>query len=73
VTIEALLRALVESLRAEGIPFMLTGSVAGAFYGAGWATMDVDVVIDPDASRLQAFVDRIESTGVYVSADAARD
>jgi hypothetical protein len=52
---------------------MLTGSVAGAFYGAGWATMDVDVVIDPDASRLQAFVDRIESTGVYVSADAARD
>lgn len=73
MTIEALLRALVESLRTEGIPFMLTGSVAGAFYGAGRATMDVDVVIDPDSSRLQAFVDRIESTGVYVSADAARE
>jgi hypothetical protein len=73
VTIESLLRALVESLRAEGIPFMLTGSVAGAYYGAGRATMDVDVVIDPDAPRLQAFVDRIESTGAYVSADAARE
>lgn len=73
MTIEALLRALVDSLRMEGIPFMLTGSVAGAFYGAGRATMDVDVVIDPDASRLQAFVDRIESTGAYVSADAARE
>lgn len=73
MTIEALLRALVAALRAEGIPFMLTGSIAGAYYGAGRATMDVDIVIDPDASALQAFVDRVESTGAYVSAEAARE
>lgn len=73
MTIEALLRALVASLRTEGIPFMLTGSVAGAYYGAGRATMDVDIVIDPDASGLQAFVDRIGSTGAYVSAEAAQE
>jgi hypothetical protein len=66
VKIETLLRALVDSLRTEGIPFMLTGSVAGAFYGAGRATMDVDVVIDPDASRLQAFLDRVAPTRAAV-------
>jgi len=69
---EALLRALAEALRAERIPFMLTGSVAGAYHGAGRATMDVDLVIDPGTAQLDAFVTRVAATGVYVSPAAAR-
>ena len=41
-----ILRTVVTQLDAAGIPFMLTGSVAAAAYGAGRATMDVDLVND---------------------------
>jgi hypothetical protein len=73
VTIEALLRTLVGALRAEGVPFMLTGSVAGGYHGAGRATMDVDLVIDPDPAQLEAFVARLAGLGAYVSVEAARE
>jgi hypothetical protein len=35
--------------------------------------MGVDLVIDPQPSQLTAFLTRIEASGVYVSADAARE
>jgi hypothetical protein len=73
MTVEALLRALVAALRAESIPFMLTGSVAGAYHGAGRATMDIDLVIDPSREQLDSFVARMLNLGVYVSDDAARE
>src|SRR5665647_3502377 len=52
---------------------MVTGSVAAAFHGAGRATMDVDIVIDPDVPQLDEFVAHITATDVYVSPEAARD
>lgn len=70
---EGLLRALAAALREAGIPFMLTGSVASAYHGAGRATMDLDLVIDPGPAALDAFVVRVAATGAYVSADAARE
>jgi len=71
VTAAALLRALVAALDAAGVPFMLTGSLAAAFHGAGRATMDIDVVIDPTAPQLRALVRALAETGVYVSSEAA--
>ncbi len=73
MTAEALLRALATALREEGIPFMLTGSVASAYHGAGRATMDIDLVIDPLPSQLQSFVGRMRASGVYVSPEAAQE
>lgn len=73
MTAEGLLRTLAAALREAGIPFMVTGSVASAYYGAGRATMDLDLVIDPDPASLEAFVARIVATGAYVSPDAARE
>jgi hypothetical protein len=73
VTVDSLLRTLVAALHDAGIPFMLTGSVASAYHGAGRATMDIDLVIDPQPSQLTAFLTRIEGSGVYVSAEAARE
>ena len=53
---ESLLRVVAARLEAAGIPFMLTGSVAAAFHGAGRATMDIDVVIDSTREQLRALV-----------------
>ena len=73
MTVEALLRALVAALRAEGIPFMLTGSVAGGYHGAGRATMDIDLVVDPDPPQLEGLLARVAALGAYVSDEAARE
>ena len=52
---------------------MVTGSLASAYHGAGRATMDLDLVIDPAPAQLDAFVARIAASGAYVSLDAARE
>lgn len=73
MTATALLRSVVRALDATGIPFMLTGSLAAAYHGAGRATMDIDVVIDPTASQLTALLDSLAAPGIYVSNEAATD
>jgi hypothetical protein len=73
VNLEALVRLLSTLLSDAGIPFMLTGSVAAGYRGASRATMDVDAVIDPTASRLRAFVHAVPDAGLYVSEEAASD
>ena len=73
MSIVDLLDAVTSELRAAGIPFMLTGSFAAAVHGAGRATMDVDLVIDPAVSALDSFVQRMSDAGRYVSAEAARE
>lgn len=73
MTLEALLRVLGQSLVQSGIPFMITGSVAAGYRGAGRATMDVDAVIDPTQSQLSDFVARVKLAGLYVSAEAAHE
>jgi hypothetical protein len=73
VTVAALLRSTVTALDAAGVPFMLTGSLAAAFHGAGRATMDIDLVIDPTERQLRALVHALESPGTYVSLEAAEE
>ncbi len=73
MSLEGLVRELSQLLREAGIPFMLTGSVAAGFRGAGRATMDVDAVIDPTAVQLQTFVRSVLHAGLYVSEEAASD
>ncbi len=68
-----LLRTVVAALDAAGIPYMLTGSVAAAWHGAGRATMDVDLVIDPTAEGLRALVESLAAPDIYISGDAARE
>lgn len=73
MTASGLLGEVTAALRDAGIPFMLTGSVASAYHGAGRATMDLDLVIDPDPIQLDAFVERMIGAGAYVSTEAARE
>jgi hypothetical protein len=71
VTGTDLLRSVVSALDAAGIPFMLTGSVAAAWYGGGRATMDIDLVIDPNATQLDALVESLAGAETYVAREAA--
>ena len=73
MTGEALLRLVAAALRDAGIPFMLTGSVASAYHGAGRATLGLDLVIDPRPAQLDAFVARLVASGAYVSSEAAHE
>jgi hypothetical protein len=66
-----LLHLIARRLNEAGIPFMVTGSVAAAFHGAGRATMDVDMVIDATAPQLHDLVASLSGPDTYVSAEAA--
>lgn len=68
-----LLRVVAAHLESAGIPFMLTGSVAAAFHGAGRATMHIDLVIDATRDQLRALVASLAAPDLYVSADAAME
>lgn len=68
-----LLLLVASRLSTLHIPFMLTGSVAAAFHGAGRATMDVDLVIDATRDQLRALVATLAAPDRYVSEGAAMD
>jgi hypothetical protein len=65
------LRIIGERLEASGVPFMLTGSFALAYYGKPRMTRDLDFVVallDRDVPKLvEAF-----SADFYIDEDAAR-
>jgi len=59
VSAAGLLRSFVPALDQADIPHMLTGSLAAAWYGAGRATLDIDLVVELQADRIGALVDAI--------------
>ena len=66
------LRIVSERLTASGLPFMLTGSFALAYYATPRMTRDIDIVValtSADAAGLVA----VFSPDFYVDADAIRD
>jgi hypothetical protein len=63
---------IAHCLESVGIPFMVTGSVAGTFHSQPRTTQDVDLVIDPTPERLEHFLTLV-AKDAYVSPDAARD
>lgn len=69
----ALLRSVVDALDEARIPYMLTGSLAAAWYGAGRATLDIDLVVELDATRIEPLLAAVAGADVYVSAEAARE
>lgn len=66
-----ILQSIARALEAAGIPFMLTGSFASAYHGAGRATLDVDLVIDPTPAQLRTLIEALPAAAWYASLDAA--
>ena len=73
MSLAAFLERCVSVLRTANVPFMLTGSLAAAFYGQPRATQDVDVVVELDADLLDRLIADLLGAGFYVSSDAAHE
>lgn len=73
MTLASLLRAVVGVLEESGTPYMLTGSLAGAYYSLPRATQDIDFVLAADQSQVDDLVRRFTDHGYYVSSAAARE
>lgn len=73
MTLDAFLRRVVAVVDGSGIPYMLTGSIALAYYAEPRATRDIDVVIAVSREQIGALVRRLDDEGLYVSHEAALD
>lgn len=70
--IAGLLVRVVCLLTQADIPHMVVGSIAAGAHGKMRSTWDIDIVIDPTAKQLAAFVDSV-GEGYYLSDAAARE
>lgn len=73
MTAADLFSRIVTLLDGVGIPYMLTGSFAGAYHGRSRATQDIDFVIAPTAAQLHALIAQLPPTEYYADTDAALD
>lgn len=67
------LREIVARLEAQGIPYMLVGSVAALAYGRSRSTQDFDVVIEANVPTLRALVRSLPEERYYASEEAAME
>jgi hypothetical protein len=71
MTLEAFLRRVVEVLDEAGVSYMLTGSLAAAFYAVPRATQDIDVVVETQEDGIEELVRGLLATGWYADREAA--
>ena len=65
------LRRVTAALDRNGVPYMLTGSVASSMYGIPRATNDIDIVIEPAREQLLSLVQMLQRVGLTVEVDSA--
>ena len=73
MTLASFLRQIILVLEEAEIPYMLTGSLAAAYYAIPRATQDIDLVVKVSSEQLPRLVDQISSAGFYVSMAAAKE
>jgi hypothetical protein len=71
MSLTAFLGQVVETLDQAGVPYMLTGSLALAYYAVPRATQDLDVVIATEEAGVDQVVRGLEDVGWYVDGEAA--
>jgi hypothetical protein len=72
VTLAGLLAEAIRLLERSAVPYMITGSIASTYHGEPRSTLDIDIVIDPDAVALERLVDELAAADFYVDRDSAR-
>jgi len=65
------LHRVIRILDEAGVPYMLTGSLASAFYAIPRATQDLDVVIATEAGGVEEIVRGLQNAEWYVDRNAA--
>ncbi|WP_405282694.1 hypothetical protein V3331_11975 [Gaopeijia maritima] len=71
MTLTSFLRKTARILDEAGVQYMLTGSLAAAYYATPRATQDVDVVIDTSEAEVGRLVDLLLAEGLYVDRGTA--
>jgi len=73
VSQQALLTRIVEALDGDGIPYMLTGSLASSLQGEPRATHAIDLVVDIAASDVARVTRALSAPEVCLDEDAVSD
>jgi predicted nucleotidyltransferase len=71
VSLAAFIQTVAAILEKADVPYMLTGSLAAAYYATPRATQDVDLVIDASEEGIERLVDGLHDSGFYVDRAAA--
>src|ERR1051325_10316000 len=67
------LRSIVPKLEQTEIPYMITGSIAAAYYGLGRATYDLDIVISATPDQLKKLIEVLPKGQYYAVMQDALD
>jgi hypothetical protein len=73
LTLSGLLQRITSILDDASIPYMLTGSLAAAFYAVPRATQDLDLVLEVSPDQLEGLSEAIVGLGLYMDLGAARE
>lgn len=71
MSLASFLERVVEVLDEAEVPYMLTGSLASAFYAVPRATQDIDVVIEAQREGVERLIEGLLAAGWYADRDAA--
>lgn len=71
MSLTGFLRRVIEILDEAGVPYMLTGSLASAYYAIPRATQDLDVVIATEEGGVEEIVQGLQNAEWYVDRNAA--
>ena len=71
MSLKAFFQTVVGILDRADVPYMLTGSLAAAYYAVPRATQDLDVVIEAERSGIERVVHGLRIAGLYVEQEAA--
>ena len=66
MSLAAFLRTVASILERADVPYMMTGSLAAAYYATPRATQDLDVVIDTQETGIERLVRGLLDSGFYV-------
>jgi hypothetical protein len=67
------LHSIVPRLEHSDIQYMITGSIAAAYYGLGRATYDLDIVISATADKLKKLIELLPKEQYYAVLQDALD
>jgi hypothetical protein len=67
------LHSMVPRLEQADIQYMITGSIAAAYYGLGRATYDLDIVISATADKLKKLIELLPKEQYYAVLQDALD
>ena len=73
MTLANFLQRVISILEGAEVPYMLTGSLAAAYYAVPRATQDINLVVEIVPANLPDFTELLSSEGYYVSLAAAKE